>query len=206
MGIARITLTTAGIGTGPFDLYADSDYYITPFETGISRAQLLAGFTSLNFPRSSFPGMIPTTKVRIQSTLYCTNYLEVNLPPVSTTTTTINPLAPTLTLSAGDTPWTSYSATPPAGTITNNSGATVYIWLGAGTQSGTTGSYSTNSPSNTLVVNNASGIVVYSLTYVTLTAGQSWSFTLSRTAGTATIMDVDIYWSSYAEAIFKNRV
>ena len=37
-----ITLTLAGADTGPFDLYSDLDGYITPFETGVSKAALLA--------------------------------------------------------------------------------------------------------------------------------------------------------------------
>ena len=41
-----ITLTTAGADTGPFNLYSNVDSYTTAFETGISRAALIAGYTS----------------------------------------------------------------------------------------------------------------------------------------------------------------
>lgn len=41
-----ITLTLAGSDTGPFDLYSNADGYTTAFETGISRAALIAGYTS----------------------------------------------------------------------------------------------------------------------------------------------------------------
>ena len=41
-----ITLTLAGSDVGPFDLYSDADAYATPFETNVSRASLVAGYTS----------------------------------------------------------------------------------------------------------------------------------------------------------------
>jgi hypothetical protein len=33
-----ITLTTAGVSTGPFDLYSDVDGYLVPFETLVPKA------------------------------------------------------------------------------------------------------------------------------------------------------------------------
>jgi hypothetical protein len=41
-----LTLTTAGTDSGPFDLYSSSDAYTVPFETNISKALLVAGYTS----------------------------------------------------------------------------------------------------------------------------------------------------------------
>lgn len=38
-----VTLSIAGIDTGDFSLYSDSDGYAAPFETGVSRASLLSG-------------------------------------------------------------------------------------------------------------------------------------------------------------------
>jgi hypothetical protein len=74
-----LTLTTAGIDTGPFDLYSDVDGYTTLFESGVSRADLIAGYIT-----SSVPG--GTTIVRVQSNSLCTNFIDITLtipPPVS---------------------------------------------------------------------------------------------------------------------------
>jgi hypothetical protein len=80
MATATITLTTIGLAAGPFELYSDSDSYTVPFETGLTRAQLLAGFLSNNLPTSA-------TIVRVKSTTYCVNYLDINVTPYTTTTT-----------------------------------------------------------------------------------------------------------------------
>ena len=56
-----ITLTLAGIDTGPFDLYSDADNYQNAFETNVSRQDLLNGYTSNNAP-------VGTTTVRLDST------------------------------------------------------------------------------------------------------------------------------------------
>ena len=56
-----ITLTLAGIDTGPFDLYSDADNYQNAFETNVSRQALLNGYTSYNAPAG-------TTTVRLDST------------------------------------------------------------------------------------------------------------------------------------------
>jgi hypothetical protein len=45
-----LTLTTAGTDSGPFDLYSSSDAYTVPFETNISKALLVAGYTSSLVP------------------------------------------------------------------------------------------------------------------------------------------------------------
>lgn len=79
-----LTLTTAGIDTGPFNLYSDVDSYVTAFESGVSRADLVAGYIT-----SSAPG--GTTIVRVRSTGYCTNYIDIELFPATTTTTTTCP-------------------------------------------------------------------------------------------------------------------
>ena len=56
-----ITLTLAGIDTGPFDLYSDADNYTVAFDTNVSRQDLLDGYTSNNAPAG-------TTTVRLDST------------------------------------------------------------------------------------------------------------------------------------------
>lgn len=76
-----ITLTTAGTDTGPFDLYSDVDGYLSAFETGVSKAALLAGYTTSLAP-------VGTTTVRVQSTGLCSNYIDIVLAEPTTTTTT----------------------------------------------------------------------------------------------------------------------
>lgn len=69
---ALITLLTAGTDTGPFDLYSNLDAFTTPFETNISKASLLSGFTSPNVPNYA-------TTIRCYSKGLCTNYVEIVL-------------------------------------------------------------------------------------------------------------------------------
>jgi hypothetical protein len=76
-----LTLTTAGTDTGPFSLYSNVDGYVTAFETGVSKAALLAGYLTTVAP-------VGTTTVRIKSTGLCTNYIDVVLTTPTTTTTT----------------------------------------------------------------------------------------------------------------------
>jgi len=69
--IVLLTLTTAGTDTGPFDLYSNVDDFITPFETGILKATLIAGY-STTVPDAA-------TVVRVQSNNICTNYKDIVL-------------------------------------------------------------------------------------------------------------------------------
>jgi len=76
---ATITLAAAGSDTGPFNLYSNVDSYATPFETGVSKSSLLAGYVSSLVPNS-------TSTVRVKSnSINCTNYVDmaVNNPTVS---------------------------------------------------------------------------------------------------------------------------
>ncbi len=78
-----ITLTLAGSDVGPFDLYSDLDGYTTPFETGVSRAALIAGYTSTLVPDGS-------GEVLAQSTGACIRdlYMPIEGAPTTTTTST----------------------------------------------------------------------------------------------------------------------
>jgi hypothetical protein len=67
-----LTLTTAGIDSGPFDLYSNLDSFTVPFETGVSKATLQAGYTTLLVPDY-------TTTVRVRSTGVCINYVDIPL-------------------------------------------------------------------------------------------------------------------------------
>ena len=84
--IVTITLTTAGADTGPFNLYSDVDGYISAFETGVSKASLLAGYTSSLVPNG-------TTTVRVMSaSALCTNYIDIIISGECGTTTTTTTL------------------------------------------------------------------------------------------------------------------
>lgn len=76
-----ITLTTAGLDTGPFNLYSDADGYVTPFETGVLKAVLLTGYVSSLVPDAA-------TTVRVDSTGICTNFVDLPIEIVPSTTTT----------------------------------------------------------------------------------------------------------------------
>lgn len=68
-----IQLTTAGLDTGPFNLYSDLDSFGIPFEVGVTRADLLSGYLSSLVPDGA-------TTVRVCSTsLYCANCVDITI-------------------------------------------------------------------------------------------------------------------------------
>ena len=72
-----ITLTTAGADSGPFNLYSNLDGFTSPFEVGVPKIDLEAGYSSILVPDF-------TTIVRVKSTAqYCINYVDITLtaPP-----------------------------------------------------------------------------------------------------------------------------
>lgn len=79
--VISITLTTAGADTGPFNLFSDVDGYISAFEVGVSKASLLAGYTSFVAPNG-------TTIVKVVSDGICKNFIDIPVPECTTTTTT----------------------------------------------------------------------------------------------------------------------
>lgn len=126
--IILITLTTAGADTGPFNLYSDVDGYTSAFETGVSKAALLAGYTSLVAPDG-------TTIVRVMSDGTCKNYIDIPVPECTTTTTTtilLECASYDLTGDVGGGTWTALACpglTPVGGSLaegeTTNSGCIV---------------------------------------------------------------------------------
>jgi len=88
--IVLITLTTAGADAGPFNLYSDTDGYLTPFASGISKATLLGGYLSSAVPDG-------TTSIRIVSTGICTNYIYIPVEGITTTTTSSSSTSSTST-------------------------------------------------------------------------------------------------------------
>lgn len=100
-----ITLTTAGTDSGPFDLYSNLDGYTSAFESGVSKASLLAGYASALVPDY-------TTTVRVKSDGMCVNYVDIVLENTTTTTTTVAPTTTTTTTIVGPTTTTTTTIVP----------------------------------------------------------------------------------------------
>ena len=79
-----ITLTVAGADSGPFNLYSNTNGFVSAFETGVSKSALLAGYSSALVPDY-------TTVIRVLSTGDCTNYIDIVLDEPTTTTSTTTP-------------------------------------------------------------------------------------------------------------------
>lgn len=76
-----ITLTLAGVDTGPFNLYSNVDGFTTPLATGVAKATLESGYSLAGVPDTA-------SVIRVQSIGECTNYLDMYLSGGTTTTTT----------------------------------------------------------------------------------------------------------------------
>jgi len=63
---------TAGLDTGPFDIYSNATGTFVIVETGISKAQLVAGYTCSIMPDG-------TTVVRVKSVGTCTNFVDATI-------------------------------------------------------------------------------------------------------------------------------
>jgi hypothetical protein len=86
-----ITLGIAGTDSGPFDLYSNNDGYTSAFESGVSKAALLAGY-----PSSLVPDYTVVIRVRSNNVL-CTNYVDIPVIESPTTTTTSSSSSSTTT-------------------------------------------------------------------------------------------------------------
>jgi hypothetical protein len=85
-----ITLTVAGSDSGPFDLYSNLDGYTSAFESGVSKASLLAGYSSALVPDF-------TTTIRIKSVGDCNNYIDIPLYTTTTSSTSTSSTSSTTT-------------------------------------------------------------------------------------------------------------
>jgi hypothetical protein len=86
-----ITLTTAGADTGPFNLYSDADGYVAAFETGVAKASLVSGYTSILVPDGA-------SIIRVKSvSALCTNYIDIPISGITTTTTSSSSTTTTTT-------------------------------------------------------------------------------------------------------------
>jgi hypothetical protein len=77
-----ITLTEAGLDTGPFNLFSDADGYTTAFALGITKSALLDGY-----PSDVVPNGTAVIRVRSVNSL-CNNYVDLAISGITTTTTT----------------------------------------------------------------------------------------------------------------------
>jgi len=118
--------------------------------------------------------------------------------PTITSTPTTTPVVPfNCGLTSGELPWTSYFNANPVGTVVNNTGVTIYVWLGAAVPAGAGDTFSTNSPYSSLTVSAAGGGgYAFSSSYVTLSVAQAWPYNITRTSGSDTSFDVNLYWST----------
>ena len=102
---AIITINTIGPGTGPFNLFSIDNLGVVtgPFETGITRTQLLNGYVSF---------LVPDTAVTIRVvsiSIECPLTLDIYLNIITTTTTQ----TPTTTSTTTETPTTTSTTTAP---------------------------------------------------------------------------------------------
>lgn len=82
-----ITLSIAGSDTGPFNLYSDVDGFVSAFEVGVAKIDLLMGYTSYVVPNG-------TSIVRVMSSGDCKNYIDLTVNVTTTTTSTDPPVPP----------------------------------------------------------------------------------------------------------------
>ena len=66
-----LTLTTAGADSGPFDLYSDIDGYTVPFETGVAKILLEAGY-----PTSLAPEFTTIVRIQLSSSHRIKGYIQ----------------------------------------------------------------------------------------------------------------------------------
>ena len=99
-----------GGDSGPFNLFSNIDGYTVPFETSVSAAVLVAGYTSIYVPEG-------TTTIRVVSTGVCTNYVDIPVNVLPTTTTTSS--SSTSTSTSTSTSSTSTSTTSSSSTTTS---------------------------------------------------------------------------------------
>lgn len=90
-----ITLTEAGLDTGPFNLFSDANGYTTAFALGITKSALLDGY-----PSDVVPNGTAVIRVRSVNSL-CNNYVDLAIPGVTTTTTTTVAFSNELSLNLG---------------------------------------------------------------------------------------------------------
>lgn len=76
-----LTLTNCTPTAGPFDLYSNVDGFAVPFDTNVTRAQMLAGYTTTTAPDTA-------SEIKIKSKGVCINEIKLTVDVIPTLTTT----------------------------------------------------------------------------------------------------------------------
>lgn len=190
--IVLITLTTAGTDSGPFSLYSNIDGFTTPFETGVSKSALLAGYTSTLVPDF-------TATVRVKSTGTCVNYTDLAVSggttTTSSTTTTTTTVAPSIVFSsARDCSFTTSggqgSSCMGSGTFTITGGSfkiRAYVSIDSGPTPLTYNEVDAIVDGQNLTTSTTSPYVAGYSTYITFTPGTySFSYLVTGSGGSNT--------------------
>lgn len=74
--VVFLQLTIAGADTGPFDIYTDSDEFVTAVQTNVSWNTLTTGFNCTVIPNDA-------TVIRVRSTGDCNNYVDANISGIT---------------------------------------------------------------------------------------------------------------------------
>jgi len=107
-----------GGDAGPFNLFSDIDGYTVPFETGVSAAVLIAGYTTSLVPNG-------TTIIRVVSVGICTNHIDIQVNLIPTTTTTSSSSSSTSTSTSTSTSSTSSTTSTSSSSTTTTTVAPV---------------------------------------------------------------------------------
>jgi len=178
-----ITLTSAGAGLGPFDLYSDVDAYTTPFDTGISKVALEAGYLTTLIPDAAL-------FIRIVSTGSCTNYITV-LAEVSTTTTTTTTASPTTTTTTiAPSTTTTTTVTPTTTTTTTVSPTTTTTTTVPVTTTTTTISPTTTTTTTVAPTTTTTTTISPTTTTTTIAPTTTTTTTVAPTTTTTTTLPV----------------
>ena len=175
-----ITISAGFSNVGPFNLYSNTDGYVTPFETNVPLSSLSSGYTSSVVPDG-------TTIIEVASLDVClsVNYFAISgLPaPTITSTTTTTTVAPTTTTTTTVAPSTTTTTTVAPSTTTTTTtlnliysfqvkyGSTENIACGV-TPDGTTTLYS---PTNSNLVNGATYYTVSSGNFIPISTSTFYS-------------------------------
>lgn len=166
-----LILTSVGTDTGPFDLYSDIDAFAIPFETGVLKITLVAGYST------TVPDYAAT--VRVQSTDNCINYKDIVLVPADCDPFTGTAVTLTLTTT------TTTTASPTTTTTTIVALTTTTTTTVASTTTTTTAVVPTTTTTTTaFVVNNNTAII-------DLQAGETYDLAFVDVI-TETIIEVDL--------------
>lgn len=121
--IVKITLTTVGLDQcATFDLYSNTDGFTTPFETGVAKTSLFAGYTSMVVPDGT-----TTIRIKAHNCALCPNYIDLLIITTTTTTSTTSSTSTTTsTTSTSTTANPAFTTTTTTTTLINYNNIGVY--------------------------------------------------------------------------------